>query len=116
MDLAVYSNAPLMVDFKFPQMLPVLHRTFGQRIEVGLKCKPRKWEIFPESIFYLEKVACKAKMRPIKPTSRIANGATDGREPRWRRSSGNSTSSRLIPHSASDALPIYKQISELRVL
>ena len=61
-DVAAYLDDLLMYAFQFPQLLPVFGRTLGQLIEAGLKCKPRKCKIFPESIHYLLQVVCKGKI------------------------------------------------------
>ena len=52
-DLAVYLDDLLMYALRHAEMLPILDRTLGQLIEAGLKCKSRKWQIFPDSIQYL---------------------------------------------------------------
>ena len=52
-DLAAYLDDLLMYALRHAEMLPILDRTLSQLIDTGLKCKPRKCQVFPESIQYL---------------------------------------------------------------
>ena len=61
-DLAAYIDDLLVYALREIEMLPVLHRTLGQLIDAGLKCKPRKCQVFPESIQYLGHIINEAKI------------------------------------------------------
>ena len=51
-EVAAYLDELLMYALQLPQIHPAFDRTLGQVIEAGLKCKPTKFQIFPESIRY----------------------------------------------------------------
>ena len=51
--LASYLDDFLMNAQRNAGMVHILDRTLGQLIDAGLKCKPWKWELFPDSIPYL---------------------------------------------------------------
>ena len=52
-DLAAYLDDLLMYALRHVEMLRILDRILGQLIDAGLKCKPRKCQMFPDSIQYL---------------------------------------------------------------
>ena len=52
-DLADYLEDLLMYALRHAEMLAILDRTLGQLIHAGLKCKPRKCQVIPDSIQYL---------------------------------------------------------------
>ena len=63
-DLAAYLDDLLRYALRHIEMLPILDRTLGQLIDAGLKCKPRKCQVFPESIQYLGHIFKEGKISP----------------------------------------------------
>ena len=102
---------------QFRQLLLVFHRTFGQIIEAGLKCKARKCQIFSESFHYLGHVGRKGKI--------AADRSKLDRILEWPfPATGTDMVSllgiwnnyrRLIPHCSVKAVSLYKHTTELRV-
>ena len=99
------------------EMLPILDSTRGQHIDAGLKCKPRKCQVFPDSIQYLGHIikngkigADRSKLDKIRewPFTKTGNEmASFLGLCKYYRS--------LIPHFAEYPEPLYKKVLELNV-
>ena len=61
-ELAAYLDDLLMYALRHAEMLPILDRTLGQLIDAGLKCKPPKCQLFPDSIQYLGHISQDGKI------------------------------------------------------
>ena len=61
-DLAAYLDDLLPYAIRHVEMLPILDRTLGQLIDAGLKCKPLKCQVFPDSIQYLGHIIKEGKI------------------------------------------------------
>ena len=73
-DRAAYLDDLLMYALRHVEMLPILDRTLGQLIDAGLKCKPLKCQVFPDSIQYLRHI--------IKDGKIAADRKKTGQDPR----------------------------------
>ena len=51
-----------MYAVRHAELLPILDRTLGQLIDAGLKCKPRKCQMFPDSIQYMGHISNDGKI------------------------------------------------------
>ena len=65
-DLAAYLDDLLMYALRHVERLPILNRTLGQLIDAGLKCKPRKCQVFPDSIQYLGHIIKDGKIGAVR--------------------------------------------------
>ena len=61
-DLAAYLADLLMYALRHAEMIPILDRTLGQLGDAGLKCKPRKFLVFPDSIQYMGHIMKEGKI------------------------------------------------------
>ena len=96
------------------ELLPILEDTLGQLIDAGLKCKPRKCQVFPESIQYLGHIIKEGKIsadRSKLDKIREWPFPQTGNEMPSFLGLCNYYSS-LIPHFAEEAEPLYKQVLE----
>ena len=74
-DLAASLDDLLMYALRHIEMLPIFSRTLGELIDAGLKCKPRKCQVFPESISTWDTSSRKGKSQRIGVNStRSVNG------------------------------------------
>ena len=55
-DVEAYLEHLLMYPVRHGEMLPILERTLGHLLDAGLQCKPRKWQVFSDSIHYLGQI------------------------------------------------------------
>ena len=106
-----------MYGLRHAEMLPILDGTLSQLIDAGLKCKPRKCQVFTDSIQYLGQI--------IKDGKIAADRSRLDKIREWPfPKTGNEMASflglcnnyrRLITHFAEYAKPFYKHVLELMV-
>ena len=113
-DIAVYLDDLLLYALLKHELLPVFDRTLEQLIVAGLKCKPKKCQIFPKEMHYLGHVISKgtiaadrSKLDKVRewpfPNTGVEMASFLGLCNYYRR---------LIPHYAEAAVPLYKQTNE----
>ena len=116
--LAAYLHDLLMYALRHAEMLLILDRTLGQRLDGGLKGKPRKFQVFTDSIEYLGHISKDGKIAADRNKLKKIRDWPFGK-------TGNEMASflglcnyyrRLIPHFAEDAEPLYKQVLDLKVM
>ena len=83
-DLAAYLDDLLMYALRLSEMKPILDRTLGPVFDAGLKCKPKKCLVFPDSNDYLGQIGQDWKIGADRSKlAKFANGPFPKQAMRW---------------------------------